>query len=89
VLVRVADVVASTREALAVTGAKAGEHILWVRRVRGRGPLRGQVTMSGPNGFSRHIPFVLEEERSKLGTLQWRWRKRLVPVDAQPLRPVW
>ncbi|MBM4359821.1 MAG: hypothetical protein FJ096_17090, partial [Deltaproteobacteria bacterium] len=88
-IVRAADVASTTRETLALTGAKAGEYALQVRRARGRGVLRGEVAIAGPNGLSRRVPFTLEADAASLGTLQFRWRRKLVPVDALRPRPVW
>jgi len=87
VLVRAKDAISPDRETLAVSGAKGGDYGLWVRRARGRGALRGEVVIVGPNGFSRRIPFRLDGEQSRLGALQLRWHRRLVPVGAWQAQP--
>lgn len=86
VTVRAKDVIAPDHETIAVSGLRAGAHDVVVRRARGRGTLRGELKLTGPSGFFRRVPFVLDGDRLNLGSLRSGWKKRLVPLEDQPLR---
>lgn len=73
------DVTSTSREGLALRGAKAGEYVVEVVRASGAGPVSGTVTVSVA-GTKKQIPFTLDGQRRTLGVVTIGFKSRLVPV---------
>ncbi|MCA9627996.1 MAG: FecR domain-containing protein, partial [Myxococcales bacterium] len=73
------DVTSTSREGLALRGAKAGEYVVEVVRASGAGPVSGTVTVTVA-GTKKEIPFTLDGQRRTLGIVDIGFKSRLVPV---------
>jgi tetratricopeptide (TPR) repeat protein len=75
------DVLSRDREGLALRGAKAGEYAIEVVRAeRGStGVVRGEVKIRAGT-TDKTVPFTLERERTRIGTVKISMRSRLVPL---------
>ncbi|MGE0323638.1 MAG: FecR domain-containing protein [Polyangiaceae bacterium] len=78
-IITATDVTSTSREGLALRGAKAGEYVVEVVRASGSGPVSGTVTVSVA-GTKKQIPFTLDGQRRTLGVVTIGFKSRLVPV---------
>lgn len=77
------DVLSTSREGLALRGAKPGEYLIEVVRSAGSGPVSGNVTVSAA-GSKKTISFSLDSTNKTIGLVKIAMRPRLVPLN-QPL----
>lgn len=73
------DVTSTSREGLALRGAKTGEYVVEIVRASGFGPVSGRVTLNVA-GKKTEIPFTLDGQRRTLGVVKISMTSRLVPV---------
>jgi hypothetical protein len=66
-------------EALALTGAKAGDYAIELVRSAGTGPTSGEVTVSIA-GATRRLPFTVDGPRVRIGYARISLHQRLVPL---------
>lgn len=77
-LISAEDVTSTRREVLGLLGSPAGEYAVEVVRASGEGPVRGELTIRAA-GNTRKIPFVLDDNRQTVATMQIFFQSRLVP----------
>jgi hypothetical protein len=79
------DVASTSRESLALRGAKTGEYVIEIVRASGNGSVRGELVITVPGGARRTVPFVLDGARQTVGIAKITMQSRLVPLGG----PVW
>jgi len=74
------DVLSASREGLALDGAKVGSYAVEIVRASSAlGSVHGSVDI-GIGKKKERVPFVLEGDRLRLGTVRVFMRSRLVPL---------
>ena len=79
-VISASDVTSTSREGLALRGAKPGEYVIEVVRGSGAGPVRGDIVVNVA-GTRRTIPFFLNDARQTVGIAKIHMQSRLVPMS--------